>query len=306
MDSKICRPWLLISDLWRRTIRMSVMRIAALAPFLTLIHSAPAVAQEKHMQLLAANTGWFLGQGKLRWTSNNGARWTDITPRMSLPGERISDVYFRDVNEGWVLLSTDENHAPEAAFEVASTTNSGGTWIITPVNVPGADAQSRAPLPGDGFIFFLDATHGWLNLGMEGGANFNPALLLATQNGGNTWIEETSPGRGTVLFSTPDQGWIAGGPGGEYLYSSKDGGMSWQTISLINPGAMYNSAPVFSDPKTRIPTSHTAIGAVNGLFATMTEANPGDTTELSATPSLTLRPPWRTPSGLSLKATSHR
>ena len=248
---------------------MSAMRIAALAASLTLTYSAPVVAQQKHMQLLAPRTGWFLGQGKLRWTHDDGAHWVDITPRMSLPREKIADVYFKDVYDGWVLLSTDENTGPEAAFEVASTTNSGGTWAITPVDIPGT-AQGRAPLFGQGLIFFLDPMHGWLNLALEGSQNFSPALLLATEDGGNTWIPKASPGRGAVRFTTPTDGWVAGGPGGEYLYSSKDGGMSWQPISLMNPGAVYNSAPIFSDQKHAfLPVTQRSAGAMAMvLFAT--------------------------------------
>src|SRR5574340_995217 len=45
-----------------------------------LLLCTSAVAQERHMQLLASDTGWVLGANKLYWTTDNGGRWEDITP----------------------------------------------------------------------------------------------------------------------------------------------------------------------------------------------------------------------------------
>src|SRR5438046_954069 len=126
------------------------MAVVILASLVALVPSTQAIAQERHMQLLAPNTGWFLGQGKLYWTDDNGAHWSDITPTMILPREKIADVYFKNTIEGWVLLSTDENEGPEARHELASTVNSGTKWTITPVEVPGPGMPKRAPFPGGG------------------------------------------------------------------------------------------------------------------------------------------------------------
>jgi len=255
-------------------MRRSEMAIAILAFMMPLVQFAWAVAQDQHLQLLSSGTGWFLGKGKLYWTNDNGAHWADITPRMSLPGEKVADVDFRNVHEGWVLLAIDENRGPEAVFEVASTTNSGGSWAITPVQVPGTGIPKRPPLYGEGLVFFSDSMHGWLNLSLEGSQNFSPAILLSTADGGKTWTRKPSPGRGAVRFTTKDDGWIAGGPGGQYLYSTKDGGMSWQEISLRNPqavggghGGLY-SAPEFSGQKHGLVAVTLSSQGAMVLFAT--------------------------------------
>lgn len=220
-----------------------------------------AAAQGRRMQLLAPDTGWFLAGDKLLWTTDNGQNWTDVTPPTSLPHvsavsrEKIANVYFKDANDGWVLLSTDENDGPgEARFEVASTVDSGASWSVSPVEVPDRNLNWRPLLPGGGVIFFLDTRHGWLNLGLESGQNFNLSLFLTTEDGGNTWSRKAQAHLGAVRFITPQVGWIAGGPGGQYLYGTRDGGSTWEKLSLKAPPTtgsaaypLYEAAPTFTN-----------------------------------------------------------
>ncbi|HEV2494260.1 MAG TPA: YCF48-related protein [Terriglobia bacterium] len=222
-----------------------------------------AAAQERHMQLLAPDTGWVLGANKLYWTTDNGSQWQDITPRMSLPNEKIADVYFKDGGNGWVLLSTRENDQVQIRFELASTTNPGSvsSWTVTPVGIPGLPLNSPQ-LTGGGQVYFVDSQHGWLNLGVESSVNFMATLLLATRDGGRAWNRQSVPGRhgtgiaGALRFVTPNEGWLAGGPAGKYLLVTRDGGQSWEQVSLKAPAetgtaavATYNDPPIFQNAK---------------------------------------------------------
>lgn len=226
-----------------------------------LLLCTSAAAQGRRMQLLAPDTGWLLAGEKLLWTADNGQHWTDATPPMSLPDvaavsrEKIANVYFKDANDGWVLLSTDENdHGGEARFELASTVNSGASWSVSPVEVPDRNLNRRPLLPGGGAIFFLDARHGWLNLFLESGQSSSISLFLATEDGGNTWTRKAQAHFGAIRFTTPEVGWIAGGAGGQYLYGTRDGGSTWQGISLKAPRTtgsavypLYEAAPTFTN-----------------------------------------------------------
>ncbi|HEV2494259.1 MAG TPA: hypothetical protein VG204_14430 [Terriglobia bacterium] len=233
------------------------------------------------MQLLAPDTGWFLAGNKLLWTEDNGQHWVDITPPMSLPHvsaaskEKIANVFFKDVNDGWVLLSTGENdHGGEARFEVASTVDSGASWSVSPVEIPGLDWRQTI-LYGAGRVFFLDSRHGWLNLDVESSPNFRLAILLATEDGGRTWMRRPSGTGGVVSFATLDAGWVAGGPGGAHLYATTDGGKTWQEVELKAPpeigpalGGLYGVAPIFTDANHGyLPASYPSARALV-LFAT--------------------------------------
>jgi len=214
-----------------------------------------AVAQERHLQLLTPDTGWFLAGDKLLWTADNGEHWTDVTPPMSLREERIADVYFKDAGEGWVLLSTTETGGPEARFEVAATVNSGASWSVSSVEVPGLNWRQTI-LYGQGRVYFLDSRHGWLQLDEQTGSAFRGALLLATHDAGVTWVVEPSSGTaGRFHFADAHDGWVAGGSTGGELYTTRDGGRTWQRISLKAPPEtgpatvpIYDT-PVFTDPK---------------------------------------------------------
>jgi photosystem II stability/assembly factor-like uncharacterized protein len=256
-----------------RLISKPVITAAIFAFLLSLIDSSVLFAQTKPMELVTTDAGWFLNQGKLYWTSDNGTRWRDITPVLSLAGERIADVYFKDMREGWVLLSTDENHGPEATFELASTTDSGASWRISPISMLEPGPPRRPALPGDGFVFFLDSVHGWLNLSLESSQNFSLSLFLETQDGGHTWERKVSPGSGSVRFSTSKDGWIAGGPGEEHLYSTNDAGAHWQDVALQIPPetggkvGLY-SLPTFYDRQHGFVSVKVAFAATAVLFET--------------------------------------
>jgi len=184
----------------------------------------------------------------LFWTSDDGDNWKDITPR-DPASRQIAGVFFLDDFRGWVLLALKHEwpknpQKPDTfitdirGFDIASTIDGGASWTI----------KSLAVLPegvgwaSAGEIFFLDAGHGWMNIESPVPHWGGEGILLGTIDGGNTWkqIVEVNGGGGygRIRFTDPLNGWIAGGPGGYYLYATNDGGHHWKEVPVPAPSAI--------------------------------------------------------------------
>jgi hypothetical protein len=171
--------------------------------------------------MLAPGVGWAIKGSGLFWTSNNGAQWTDITPRAPSIAAGMSSVFFLNTSVGWVLFARGGD---DPLFDLASTTNAGASWSITPVSLPPLDRR-YSPIIGGARIAFADPAHGWMDIVEEGGAAFAPGMLAMTTDGGRTWRwAPKSPGiRGSLVAVTPEELWLAGGPGDTWLYVTYDG-----------------------------------------------------------------------------------
>ncbi len=208
------------------------------------------------MKLITAQTGWAESGQRLYWTTDGGSHWKNIAPPMSSKFG-LQDVFFRDTNMGWALLSGAAEDSAEVEFELASTTNGGSDWHVTPIRIPDM-APGGMDLDGRGTIFFLDAERGWMNLWVKSGSAFRLGVLLTTDDGGRTWKWAPSgsdAGAGTVYFVTATDGWIAGGVGDEQLYVTHDGAKSWHNVALKAPRVITKDytasyvAPIFQDRK---------------------------------------------------------
>ncbi|HEY6946349.1 MAG TPA: glycoside hydrolase domain-containing protein [Candidatus Acidoferrum sp.] len=229
------------------------------------------VAAQPRMGLVGPGVGWaVLNQGTmvnwndhLFWTGDDGSNWKDITPN-DPASRQIAGVFFLDSSRGWVLLALkreppknnqdSDNFITETrGFDVASTADGGATWTIKHLDALPEGVGWMAASE----IFFLDAAHGWMNIESPVPHWGGEGALLATIDGGNTWksIVEVNGagGYGPIRFTDPQNGWIAGGPGDNYLYATNDSGRHWREVSVPPPpsipgrvAAQY-SLPRFAD-----------------------------------------------------------
>ena len=201
---------------------------------------------QPHMGLVGPGVGWaLLNQGTqpnpnhhLFWTSDDGGTWTDVTPHA--PASRqIAGVFFLDASRGWVLFALTGKELIGASnvsgFDLATTSDGGTNWTFTHVTTPREDHGWA----GAGEVFFVDSSHGWLNLELAL-HDWAVGTLLATTDGGETWNQvhgfNVDSGYGPIRFTDQQNGWVAGGPyGQQHLYATDDGGRTWHKVILPLP-----------------------------------------------------------------------
>ena len=199
------------------------------------------------MKLLASGTGWAKRAGRLYWTKDNGANWTDITPPIG-GAEHIEGIFFLDTHRGWVTTCRRETGSDDALCDLISTADAGATWSRTPVKFAMAKMEGNSNSPESmpngtaGRTTFLDSTHGWMNFVLAGSHGDSwVSLLLVTSDGGQTWKEALdAPNVGSdvdMQLTTPSEGWLYGkdDDGDDQLYVTRDGANSWQTVTPKAP-----------------------------------------------------------------------
>jgi len=227
-------------------IRLIALTALVLVAILLAGMQGRAGAQERvtAIKMLAPGTGWALKGGSLYWTSSNGASWTNITPPAPAMFESMSSVFFLDTRVGWVLFA---GGGEEATFHLASTTDAGASWSVTPVTLPPPDPRYPTII-GGGQIAFSDPAHGWINITAEGGAAFSPGRLAMTTDGGRTWVWASKDLvlRGSLVAVTAGELWLARGT---RLFVTYDGARSWQEVKLPAPKEIAPAtAPTYDVP----------------------------------------------------------
>jgi hypothetical protein len=202
--------------------------------FLTML-VAPAFAQKsagagsanvRAMQLVTPAAGWALTDQHLMWTSDAGQDWKDITPAGPLP-QSLDGVFFLDENAGWVVLSGADSTSLGSSLQLAVTNDGGAAWQFHPLTV--VEAQVLDSYTGIVSLNFVDNAHGWMMIRLASSSNFSLGMLFATADGGATWAQLPSPPIGNrIRFTTVQDGWLAGGAGGDEIYATHDGGYTWQ------------------------------------------------------------------------------
>jgi probable HAF family extracellular repeat protein len=230
------------------------------------------------MKMLTPQVGWAASQNRLFWTVDGGGNWTDITPTAD-SNKTIASVFFLDAWTGWVLFA-DDGEEPQPVFELTSTSSAGQSWSpLGRLRIPALGPNSAA-LSGKATIDFADTRHGWLNLGIVSSSNFELAVLLSTSDGGLNWdLALDSPGtQGTIRSANSRLVFLAGGPGDEQLFVTRDGSANWEQLSLQPPASVGKQlrplyeAPTFRDSKDGLlPVTYFGPGMIKPalvLFAT--------------------------------------
>lgn len=192
-------------------------------------------AQELRIQSfhqLTPSQGWALVNNHLLVTDTAGTRWTDITPPE--PQASIDGVFFLDRANGWAVLSTPD---ASPSLRLAQTTDGGARWTIAGLTATGRDNGS-AIYGGTATISFADETIGWILLRSVSGINFSIGTLLRTVDGGRTWNRLPDPPIADgLVFVNRLEGWLSGGPDGNQIFVTRNGGFTWNATATAPPAA---------------------------------------------------------------------
>jgi photosystem II stability/assembly factor-like uncharacterized protein len=195
--------------------------------------------------LLDSNTGWVLAEGKLFWTTSNGAKWGEITPPLAKKDKRyLVSSFFVDTKTGWVVSAgSDPANSSVTQLTVFATSDAGQSWTTGTLPTNNVDYLSAyGHVSG---IFFSDVQHGWLLVKLATGINFSRSELFATSDGGSSWSKMPSlPVAGSIFFKDNSTGWLVGGVAQKDLYVTQDGGQTWQTQNLVTPTGYAKSSVV--------------------------------------------------------------
>lgn len=231
------------------------------------IHPYPTLNNLRDVHFNSEQEGWIIGNGfnsMIMYTNDGGVSWeTQLYGNGPLSQKPYSSLFFIDDNEGWAGGWKNIHH----------TTDKGESW--NPQQVPDKlyivediffIDENNGWAVGENSII-LKTTNGgqlwntklyqvsevWLNSvyftsNMKGIAvgrrNLSDGIILKTEDGGETWID-ISPNNcyefTKVTFTDTLTGWICGygGTGGQpaELYSTTDGGYTWEYTSNLSSGA---------------------------------------------------------------------
>jgi photosystem II stability/assembly factor-like uncharacterized protein len=185
------------------------------------------------MDFLTQEQGWALVNNRLRWTSNGGDDWVDVTPSA---GAIIESVFFLNTSEGWVMSAEVDEGGQVSGLYMSHTSDGGQTWQTSSFN-------ALDPVEGYSAVYldFVDSQSGWVVVRLPSSSNYSFGELFRTVDGGATWSPLDIPLGEPINFITTLVGWVAGGPAGDQLYMTRDGGTSWdqQNVASKAPGGGY-------------------------------------------------------------------
>jgi photosystem II stability/assembly factor-like uncharacterized protein len=178
----------------------------------------------RQFDLLTEDSGWILLNGHLFRTSDAGRSWEEITPAIPA-GTEVQDVQFIDVNTGWVLWTTFDSSGG-ASFHLSQTMDGGQAWTSSSPSL--FEAGDLASYIEKAEMDWFDNETGWISAKGQSGSNFSLGTLFTTSDGGNSWDRFTLPVANHVIFSDPQSGWAVGGPAGNEIFQTLDGGATWR------------------------------------------------------------------------------
>ncbi len=160
---------------------------------------------------------------RLLSTRDGGQTWTEFTPAGTRRDETFDGLTFLDRVHGWAV----RQNCDFGTAAILRTADGGRTWAAAPVD--GTTCHAGSGISVD----FVDPRNGWM-------VNQDPtapyAHLFRTIDGGRTWRSLGNlPALGSVEFASTTRGWLDGNflEGG--LWSTLDGGATWQRVRLSVP-----------------------------------------------------------------------
>ncbi|MFZ5883701.1 MAG: PQQ-dependent sugar dehydrogenase [Chloroflexota bacterium] len=248
---------------WNRLFFLVVLTLSLSG----LHHLSPVQAQSSaqtrldQFDRLTVSSGWVLSGQSLFWTSDAGQTWEEIGPAIPVTAS-VQDVEFRDSDTGWVLWSTPQSDG-SSLFTIARTFNHGNTWDVQPLAFfESGEAAAYVERAGMGWF---DAQSGWIAVKQATSSNFSVGVLFTTSDGGATWTRHSLPVADQVTFSNPQIGWAFGGPAGDQIFQTRDGGVTWRDAAPAHStnAAVTAYAPYFFNGQGLLVT--TSLGETNTL-----------------------------------------
>ena len=204
------------------------------------------------INMMDANVGWAtgglenVGDHVLR-TSDGGTTWADLTPpEEAAPSDdrKTATGFFQDAQTGWVIFSLTSGITPLQSV-VWRTQDGGLSWQASQP----LDLTNLTEFYYPDYLQFADSRNGWVMVHVGAGMNHDYYALFRSQDGGVSWSRIQDPyndSSGTMscsktdlLFTDASHGWLTGdchgvAPGVQ-LFKSSDGGLTWETVTLVDP-----------------------------------------------------------------------
>ena len=203
----------------------------------------------------------------------------------------------RAVHGGWVATTTPPDADGRVVLSLQRTSDRGATWTTSTIHTFRiGDGQLLA---GPMWIDTPDASTSYVAVRLASSANFSRGMLFRTSDGGQTWEQRSLPIGSHVKFVDAEHGYVAGGPAGNELYETRDGGVAWRPVSAAFDGiaddeTVFEDVPTFtSDTAGVLPV--TIVSATKPRVHLYVTADQGVTWTLAQSVPLATEPGARAP-----------
>lgn len=224
--------------------------------------------QIQEFDLISPGTGLLLMDNRLLFTVDNGESWRDITPDIGVA--LLRDVAFIDENTGW-LAAVPMTSGSLESVEIYRTQDGGAAWDQFTLHLSMATISAVD-------LEFIDDQAGWVMFKLQTGSSFSVGRLFATQDGGVSWDERSTPLGEPAVFVDGDHGWMVGGPAGNQVFRTQDGGLTWQPQDIpgLPAGQVFIGQPIFETPQNGV-LPVTLLDGASSSMSIYSTADGGDT-----------------------------
>lgn len=178
---------------------------------------APALYLGAGASLDSGQEQWVLGQSGLAVSRDGGAQWSQLT----LPAPPSTILAVAVLPSETVVASSA---TPQNSVTISTMSTAGTAWQEASVPIGAGQVGTIEIVDADGVL------SGMLVV-LTTSSNFSSGDWLAAPTGNGAWRVVSTPVGGTVT-AVGGTLWLVGGAAYQDIYSSSNGGNSWQPVSL--------------------------------------------------------------------------